>query len=257
MVAGLLLLACASQPSLGLAAAFRSGLQLVLASDEGGPPPGSPYPPPPPLVQDPPPPTPSPGIARGTPAPAPRPGAEDAGARLLWGVGLHLGGGQDQMAVSGSNVGTSGFLGPGSAATAGIGAYLRVGAAASDRWGIDGEISAGTIFADSYVRGALTADVSFGDGLTIALGPLVRDDAIVESCSCGQTTVSVTSVGATARIDLHVDPSRDSHGRGALTVGLAGDLGATTGANGFCGNERFAGPGIAYAAYLTLGYMRY
>jgi hypothetical protein len=279
-LAALLWLACSVEPTPALSSTVPGKL-LVLASETNGPPPGSPYPPPPPLVQDPvplwtppplpneqsfqpppppagppaaPAPGPSPMPLRPTPRPPPVPVA-DVGTRLLWGVGLHFGGGRDEIAEVGSAAGTSNVA----SGSGGIGVYIRLGVGLNDLWGIEGELSGGTTFLDSYVRTALTLDLSPSDWFTFAIGPVARDDADMLSCGCGgSTTVAITSIGATARLDLHIAPSRGPEGRSAFTLGLVGDVGATVGANGFCdSDESFAGSGPAYAFYLTVGYMHY
>ncbi len=266
-VAALLLLSCGAEPSPALAAAFGSDLQLVIADEDNGPPPGSPPPPLPPLVQDPQSAPPRENVPPGPPVidrpPLPRPPPApvgDVGSRALWGVGLLVGGGQDvitEAASAGSEPGpavmsaNSGF--------GGVGVYLRLGVQANDLWGIETEISAGTVFADSYVRGALTFDYSPSDTLSLVVGPLLRGDAVSVPCGClSDVIVVTTSVGATARVDLHTSVTRSDSGRGALTTSLVGDFGATVGANGFCdGEESFAGSGPAWALYLAFGYMHY
>jgi hypothetical protein len=272
-LSALMLLACASQPGAALSATFAGELHLALAGDDNGPPPGSPYPPPPPLVQDPVQPAPPdqepderappPPVRRSRPLPEsaalPAP-VGDVGARLLWGIGLHFGAGEDQITDIASG-GTTASAGPSafSSATGGIGLYFRVGAELNDLWGIDAELSGGSVIEATYLRGALTFDVSPTDLVTFAVGPLVRDDWVLVPCGClGDATVSMTSIGGTARLDLHPGASRSANGRGAVTVGLIGDVGATVGANGFCnGAMTYAGGGPAWAFYLAFGYARY
>jgi len=136
----------------------------------------------------------------------------------------------------------------------------------NDRWGaelegsfgtdVELEASLGPTVDQTYVRGALTAEATFGDWFTLALGPLVS--GVVEQKFIGQANgmsrfslATVTALGATLRTDLHLVPSRSRSGRSAFTLGVAFDLGATV------GGSAFASSGVAPGAYATAGWAWY
>ena len=147
-----------------------------------------------------------------TPQPAP---TADVGPRFMWGIGAHLGFGEDQ------------FNGEESTAGLGIGLYLRAGDEINDLLGFEAEVSAGTVVFSSYLRTALTLDITPIDWFTFAIGPVARGDVVV---AC--TTTTATSVGGTVRFDFHIGSSRSDSGRGGFTIGLVGDLGAVVGVGG-------------------------
>jgi hypothetical protein len=159
----------------------------------------------------------------------------DIGPRLLFGIGAHLGFGEDQF---NDGEGGNGALG--------VGLYLRLGEEFNDLLGAEAEVSAGTILITSYLRAAVTFDVTPADWFTVAFGPMVRED-VVSVC----TTTTATSFGGTLRADFHIGASRSEAGRSAFTVGLVGDLGATV------GGTDFSTTGAAEGIYLTLGYAHY
>ncbi len=172
------------------------------------------------------------------PAPAPKPPETppaDVGSRLTWGVGAHLGFGEDQFND-----------GEGSGAGLGIGIYVRLGEQLNDLLGAEAEVSAGTILISSYLRTALTFDITPVDWFTFAVGPMAREDVV---SLCGTTTA--TSLGATIRFDFHIGSSRSESGRGAFTLGLVGDLG------GVVGGTDFTSSGPAEGIFLTVGWAHY
>ncbi|HUB05715.1 MAG TPA: hypothetical protein VMB50_01875 [Myxococcales bacterium] len=246
LLAPLLLLACAAAPSAGKAAA-GSDPDLTIDDDDDDAPP-------PPPIHDagelPPP-------GRWDAPPKPPTPIGDVGPRLLAGIGLDLGFGQDRFgattvqALAGATVVTGN---PG-----GLGLDLRLGIQVNDHWGVEADLSAATIIRDSYARAALTLDYTPFDLVTLALGPVARGDADVLACSgATEDTAAVASVGGSARVDLHAHVARTAKGRSSFTLGLATDVGATIGASSFCGGARtYAGSAVGYAIYFTLGYLRY
>ncbi|MHB8418269.1 MAG: hypothetical protein ACYDCL_09345 [Myxococcales bacterium] len=188
-------------------------------------------------------PPPPPNVAPNLPPPPPPP--PDAGARLLFGVGLELGLIRD---VSASPVAHSSFFALETIETdLGAGLYLRIGAQFDDRWGAEAELSGATEISSGDLRAALTADVSPSDWLTLAFGPTARVDA-----QLGQRGPPTTeSVGSTVRFDLHLSPTRRAGVRSAWTIGLAVDGGLTV------AGTNFSGSGPAFGFYLTLGWARY
>ncbi|MHB8418860.1 MAG: hypothetical protein ACYDCL_12340 [Myxococcales bacterium] len=246
--------------------ALSFGLELTLAQEENGPPEGSA---PPPVVESPLPPPPEPpqplppgqsgrAFAPNEPLPAPGswgrpplppPPLADVGTRVLFGVGLHTGGGVDQFSVSPGR-----FSSQSSTSGIGIGVYARLGLQIDDPFGVDGELSAATLLLTDYVRGALTFDVTPVDWLTVAIGPVVREDVAANFCTSGSTTAQ--AVGATARLEFHFGVRRGETGRSAFALGVAGDLGATIGSDNGSGAS-LGGPGLAYGLYLTTGWAHF
>jgi hypothetical protein len=235
-------------------AALGSPPALAAADEDNGPPPGSAYPPPPPLVATPPlpparlpvpapqpadveSPPPSPVGFPPPPTPHPAPTAPpllaSRGSRLLWGIGLQLGYGSDPFrpnteAPDPSNPGY------------GAGLYARLGDQFSDLLGLAFELGGATTLSAGYVRLASTLEVTPVDWLTVAVGPTARVDA---------STTSVTlPAGATLRVDYHLGVTQTASGRGALTLGLAGDVGEVVEGNA---------AGVAFGVYVMVGYARY
>lgn len=250
MLPALLLLAAAAPALPG------SDLRLTLAlDDEGTPPPPvvvtpgpPPAPPPPayPAYPQPYPPQPASPAPVYRPSPPPAP-AGDAGSRLLFGVGLHLGLGIDDFSTTPSGGGNG-------TGAAGVGIYLRLGAQFDDRFGAEAEIDGGTLLLLNYAQGALTFDYTPVDWFTFAVGPFSRLDDVVNLCGNGSTTAE--AIGGTVRFDFHLGVSRSATGRSAATIGLAADLGATVGSNDGSGTT-LGGPGLAWGLYLTVGWTRY
>jgi hypothetical protein len=241
--AALLLVALAAEPS--PAAAFGE-LRLTMSKEDEGVPP-------PPVVEAPDAPSaaPAPAWPDASPPPAPPPPAQlapvvpaDAGRRLLFGVGLHAGGGSDQFSGASS----------GSGAALGVGVYLRLGAQLDDLYGIEAEISGATILVLDNVRGDVTFDMTPVDWFTFAVGPFARNDVLLGLCGSGNTTIQL--LGATLRADFHLGTSRTTSGRSAFTLGLVTDLGVTVGSDDGSGNSLGA-PGPSWAFYFTLGWARF
>ena len=155
----------------------------------------------------------------------------------MWGIGAHLGFGEDQ------------FNGGDSTGGLGVGLYLRAGDEINDLLGFEAEVSAGTVVFSSYLRTAVTLDLTPVDWFTFAIGPVARGD-VVTVCE----TTTATSVGATVRFDFHIGSSRSDSGRGGFTIGLVGDLGGVVAVGG---SESFESTGIAEGAYLTIGWAHY
>jgi hypothetical protein len=125
----------------------------------------------------------------------------------------------------------------------GLGLYVRLGVELNDGWGAEAEVAGATAGYSSYLRGALTAALSPVDLLTVALGPFAKYDV---SYSSG----SFASVGGTLRVDFHLASTRKAWRRSALTIGLAGDLGAIVGST-------YTAGAASWGAYLTAGWAWY
>jgi hypothetical protein len=247
--AAVLALGVASWPGLALAEALGGDLTLAL---DGEAPPEAP-PPPPAYLPGPPLPTaPYPSAwpadrPQATYPPAALPAVvPDAGLRLLFGGGLHVGVTYDQFLNSNG----------GTAFTLGLGGYLRLGAQLNDSFGISAEGSGDYLLLFYDVRGALAFEWTPSDTLTLALGPVFRQDALGNVCEGpgGYDTI-VQSLGAAARVDLHSSPSRSPSGRSAFTIGFGLDVGTPIGSNG--GGAPVGQYGLALGFYITIGWAHY
>jgi len=200
------------------------------------------------------------------------------GLRRLFEVGIHGGLDVDEYSRGAQpglpttcgafSVSSPGCPFSGSQQGAGVGLYLRGGLQFNDRWGAEVEGSFGTtaefqgLFgpasSQTYVRGALTGEATFGDWFTLALGPVVssafQQTLVGVDLTHGVSnfaTESATAVGGTLRTDFHLAPSRSPSGRSAFTLGLAVDLGETV------AGDAFSSDGLAVGAYATAGWAWY
>jgi hypothetical protein len=161
------------------------------------------------------------------------------GPRLRFGAGF-------QMGFDVTNTGDANGAG------LGVGSYLRLGVQFNDLLGVEVEGSAATALFSGYGRAALTLNVTPLDWLTFSAGPMVG-----ANYTSVFSTSSTSYAGGTARVDFNVWHTRTARGgRQAVTLGIAGDVGVTTGMQQD-GEPMYLGPGVAWGAYTMVGYSIY
>ena len=153
---------------------------------------------------------------------------EPGPARVQWGIG--------------ATGGVAGVTAPNTAANFGVGADFRLGYAANDLLGFEGEVSGSVAFLSGVVRGALLVDLTPVRSFTVALGAMT---------SYGGGSNDTIVSGGTARIDFHLGSRRTHAGaRRGFTVGLGADL-------GFGRATDLAENGLGWGANVYMGYAHY